>query len=66
MYVRVMPEKKQTPKWVLWMYVVLPLFALNYTLFNDGWRRWFGASMLLLCVVWWAKFFLERKNDSST
>ena len=46
-----MAEQKQTPKWVMGMYIFLPLIALDYVLFDDGWRQWFGAFMLILSVV---------------
>ncbi len=59
-----MAEKKQTPKWVMGMYFILPLAGLLYV-FEDGWRQWFGAFVLVLSVVWWTKFFWERKKDSS-
>jgi uncharacterized membrane protein len=65
-YVRGMAEQKQTPKWVMGMYIFLPLIALDYVLFDDGWRQWFGAFMLILSVVFWIQVFSKRQKDSST
>jgi len=61
-----MAEKKQTSKWVIGMYVLIPVFALDYVVYGDGWRQWLGGFMLVLSVVWWAKFFSERKKGPST
>jgi uncharacterized membrane protein len=61
-----MAEKKRTPKWVMWMYVVVPVIALDYVLNNDGWRQWLGALMLVLSVVFWIQFFLKRNQGSSS
>jgi hypothetical protein len=63
---------KKTPKWVLWMYGVLPFLALYYVIDREGWRRWFGAFVLVLCLIWWTQYIRKglalrrRKQDTST
>jgi hypothetical protein len=49
----------------MWMYVVLPVIALDYALNNDGWRQWLGALVLASSVAFWMQFFLKRNKGSS-